>query len=114
MECVKIYLNQGLIDMPTTNLAYRKIITEIGTECYHYFETLERNEWLNIKKVFDNFLYSYPEMSKHFTQNKLTISVKKYCKYHDLDCDVRYSGGIGKLFIAGENQQVIEDSGLPF
>jgi hypothetical protein len=114
MECVKIYLNQGLIDMPTTNLAYRKIITEIGTECYHYFETLERNEWLNIKKVFDNFLHSYPEMSKHFTQNKLTISVKKYCKYHDLECDVRYSGGIGKMFIAGANEQVTEDSGLPF
>jgi hypothetical protein len=114
MECVKIYLNQGLIDMPTTNLAYRKIITEIGSESFNYFDSLERNEWLNIKKVFDNFLHSYPEMSKYFTQNKLTINVKKYCKYHDLECEVRYSGGIGKMYIADPNAVIQEDNGLPF
>jgi len=105
IECIKIYLNEGLIDMPTNNLAYRKIISDIGNECYQYFETLDRNDWLNIKKVYDGFLIAYPEKNKRFTQNKLTINVKKYAKYHNLEVDVRYSAGIGSLFIKGEQKQ---------
>jgi hypothetical protein len=100
MECVKVYFNEGLLDMPTKNLEYRKIISEIGMECYQFFETLERNEWKNIKSLYDSFLISYPEKSKTFTQNRLTISVKKYAKYHKLEVDIRYSAGVGSLFIA--------------
>ena len=101
MECVKIYLNTGLIDMPVTNLAFRKLIDDIGIECFHYFETLERNEWINVKNMYDNFMIAYPEMHKEkFKQNKLTINVKKYAKYNHLNCEVVYSGGIGKLMMS--------------
>lgn len=116
LECVKVYLSNGLIEMPTTNLAYRKIITEIGSESYHYFEMLERNEWLTVKKVFDGFLIAYPEMQKYFTQNKLSINIKKYAKYHDIDCEIKYSGGVGKIYL--KTNEVIKkdepEDGMPF
>lgn len=115
MQCVQIYLNNGLMEMPTKNLAYRKIVDEITFECYQFLEGVNRNEYHSIKTLYDNFIKQYPDVSRFITQNKLTSSLKKYSKYHNLETDVRYSGGVGKVMIIDKNiNKEIENLDLPF
>jgi len=103
MECIKIYLKNGLIDMPLKNLAYRKLIDKITIEMHHFFDGLKRNEWLNIKDVYNQLFDRFPELRKQNpSQNKMTTNFKEYCEYHKLKYDIRYSAGVGKLIINEE------------
>jgi hypothetical protein len=116
IECIKIYFQMGLIEMPLKNLDYRKLIDEISIEMHRYFDSLPRNEFLDVKKVYANLLDSYPELKRYnIKQNKMTINFKKYCVYYKFDHDVNYNGGIGKLIIKEmekENKTEIFDEPL--
>jgi hypothetical protein len=106
IECIKIYFQMGLIEMPLKNLDYRKLIDEISIEMHRYFDSLPRNEFLDVKKVYANLLDSYPELKRYnIKQNKMTINFKKYCVYYKLDHDVNYNGGIGKLIIKEKEKE---------
>jgi len=114
MECVQIYLNEGLKTMPTKNLAYRKLVDEITFECYQFCEGIKVNEYQNVKKLFDSFVLQFPEKSRIITQKKLTSNIKKYCKFNNLGFDLRYSAGVGKLMIINEKAGEPEDDSAPF
>jgi len=115
IECIRIYMNKGLIDMPLKNLAYRKLVDEIGNEMHLFFDSLERNEWLNIKQTYDKLLESFPELRKLATsQNKMTIAFKKYCQHYELDGDTRYSAGVGKMIVYGKKEQIANEEEPPF
>lgn len=105
MECISIYLDQGLIDMPLKNLDYRKLIDQIGQEMNIFFAGLNKNEYLNIKTTYDNLLDSFPELrKKNITQNLMTRNLKKYCQFHQCTFETAYSGGIGKMIIKEPNK----------
>jgi hypothetical protein len=105
MECISIYLDQGLIDMPLKNLDYRKLIDQIGQEMNIFFAGLDKNDYLNIKTTYDNLLDSFPELrKKNITQNLMTRNLKKYCQFHLCTFETAYSGGIGKMIIKEPNK----------
>jgi hypothetical protein len=107
MQCISIYLDQGLIDMPLKNLDYRKLIDQIGNEMNIFFAGLQKNEYINIKLTYDNLLDSFPELKKrNITQNLMTRNLKKYCEFHKFQLDTAYSGGIGKLIINSTEEEV--------
>jgi hypothetical protein len=113
MECIKIYLENGLIEMSLKNLGYRKLIDKISIEMHHYFDSLKRDEWLNVKDVYSNLFINFPELKKiNPSQNKMTANFKDYCDYYKLDYDVRYVAGIGRWIIK-ENIN-IENNDIPF
>lgn len=100
MECISIYLREGLLEMPLKNLDYRKLIDQIGSEMNIFFEGLNKNEYLKIKTTYDNLMDSFPELRKrNITQNLMTRNLKKYCDFNNLKLDTSYSGGIGKMLI---------------
>jgi hypothetical protein len=101
MNCISIYLTTGLVDMPTKNLNYRKLIDIIGNEMNIYFSGLIKNEQLNVKKTYDDLLINFPELrtKKSLTQNLMTRNLQKYCEFYNYSYDCRYSGGIGKFTI---------------
>ena len=113
MNCISIYLTSGLIDMPTKNLNYRKLIDIIGNEMNIYFSGLIKNEQLNVKKTYDDLLINFPELrtKKSLTQNLMTRNLQKYCEFHNYSYDCRYSGGIGKFTITApiKEQDVWDD-----
>jgi hypothetical protein len=116
MECITIYLKKGLIKMPTFNLAYRKLVTQIGNEMINFCDSLERNEYYKTKDLFDRFIGMYPERRNFTTQNKITANIKYYCKFKELNCLNPTTGGISKIMledtkhIKEENEEEI----LPF
>jgi hypothetical protein len=104
MECISIYLNHGLIDMPLLNLDYRKLLNEIGDEMLNYFNGLERNRDYFIKEVYFKMLEDYPELRKmNISQNLMTMRLGKYCDYFKLKLIKAHNGGIGKLEIVDPN-----------
>jgi len=106
MNCISIYLEHGLIDMPLKNLDYRKLIDQIGNEMNIFFGGLEKNQYLNIKSTYDNLLDSFPELKKrNVSQNLMTRNLKKYCEFHECIFETAYSGGIGKMIIKKEDPQ---------
>lgn len=100
MECVRIYLENGLIEMPLKNLAYRKLVNEISDEMLIFFNGLNRDNWQKIKDTYDNLLDSFPELrKKNISQNLMTRNLKKYCDFYNVTLSTAYGGGIGKFTI---------------
>jgi hypothetical protein len=113
MNCISIYLENGLIDMPLKNLDYRKLLDKIGNEMNIFFGGLYKNEYLNIKKTYDDLLDSFPELrKKNVSQTLMTRNLNKYCQFHQLEFETVYSGGIGKMIIKDNKQefQPLEDA----
>jgi hypothetical protein len=104
MECISLYLKEGLLEMPLKNLDYRKLIDQIGNEMNIFFEGLNKNEYLNIKQTYDNLMDSFPELRKrNISQNLMTRNLKKYCEFNKCIFETAYSGGIGKMIIKDPN-----------
>ena len=106
MNCISIYLENGLIDMPLKNLDYRKLLDKIGNEMNIFFAGLFKNEYLNIKKTYDDLLDSFPELrKKNVSQTLMTRNLNKYCQFHELEFETAYSGGVGRMIIKDNKQE---------
>jgi hypothetical protein len=111
MECISFYLINGLIDMPTKNLEFRKLINKISDEMHIFFQGIQKNEWLKIKDLYDKLLDSFPELKKrNITQNKMTSNLKEFCLYYNFEFSSAYSGGIGKVLIKGIQEEQEEQN----
>ena len=106
MECISIYLKEGLLDMPLKNLDYRKLIDQIGQEMNIFFAGLEKNDYISIKSTYDNLMDNFPELRKrNISQNLMTRNLKKYCEFSKYIFETSYSGGIGKMIIREPNKE---------
>jgi hypothetical protein len=115
MECVQIYLENGLIEMPLFNLAYRKLVNEISDEMLIFFNSIDKNEWLKVKTVYDNLLDSFPELRKrNISQNIMTRNLKKFCEFYGFNFESSYSGGIGKIKIEVIDELTKPEEECPF
>jgi hypothetical protein len=115
MNCISIYLENGLIDMPLKNLDYRKLLDKIGNEMNIFFGGLYKNEYLNIKKTYDDLLDSFPELrKKNVSQTLMTRNLNKYCQFHDFEFENVYSGGVGKMIIKDNKQEFKPLEEAPF
>lgn len=68
-------------------------------------ESLKYNEWKTTKDLYDDFLITYPEKRQLITQNKVTISYKKFCQYHGIEIDESRNGGVTKLMMVKKEEE---------
>lgn len=97
IECYRIYLKMGLIEMPTVNLKYRKLLDEVSIELFTFFDGVEVGEFHLTKDLYDRFLDAYPEKRKFMTQNKVTGSFKKYGEFKGYEIKSAKSGSVTKI-----------------
>lgn len=97
IECYRIYLKMGLIEMPTVNLQYRKLLDEVSIELFTFFDGVQVNEYYYTKDLYDNFLDQYPEKRKFMTQNKVTGSFRKYGQFKGFEVKSSKSGSVTKI-----------------
>lgn len=106
IECIKKYLTHGLIKSAPRNLGIRKLKDKIGNELFSFVETIEKNEWLSTKDIYDKFMIAYPELKKfNYTQNKLTIGLNAYIDFYKLPHETRKSNGVTKFMLKETPQQ---------
>jgi hypothetical protein len=115
IECVKVYLKNGLIPMPTVNLKQRKLINDLGQELINFCESLPKDVDFIVRDLFISFKEMYPEL-KFITQNKITTGLKAFCKYKGYDFKNVTRGGIAKFMIlSGEkSNEPTNDQGSLF
>lgn len=115
MECISIYLNNGLIEMPLLNLDYRKLINEIGDEMLNYFNGLDRNKDYLIKDLYFRMLEDFPELKKlNVSQNLMSKRLAKYCEHFNLELTKSYNGGVGIIEIKDKKETNTFDIINPF
>lgn len=108
-ECIQLYLQNGLIKMPLINLNFRKILDDISSEMYYFFEDKKPDEFYRVKDdLFDGFIHAYPERKNYTTQNNITINFKRYCDFKGFIHHTNRNGGVTKLSYNLKDKQTDE------
>ncbi len=115
IDCVRIYLENGLIKQEFTNLAERKFIKETSFDFHEWIkeEPLPLHTRLMKGALFTRFVDEYPDhkIMKWFTQKRFAMWLDMYGKYkgHKIitgkDIDGRYI-----MFVSeGNTQKEVDD-----
>jgi hypothetical protein len=99
IECVKKYLNNGLMNYESISLPFKKFELEITKDLIEIIETIKCSEWI----VFDDFYQSYVQnvVKKWEAQKKnaVTRNLKKYVNFYNYKYEEITSNGIKKIKI---------------
>lgn len=114
IECLKKYLNTGLLPYKAISLPLKKLQVDISKELYDCIHNLPKNEWIN----YDEFYRSYCEGVKKFserTKTFVTQSIKsKYCEFFGYDYDDVTTNGVRKIIIKQRGLKIEETDTMPF
>lgn len=112
IECVKKYLAHGLIPYQSISLPFKKLQVEISKELFECCDAIARNEWINANDFYETYTQMIPKKWNAKTKNAVTIDIKKYCKFYNLEYDTASSNGV-KRFMFRQNGFVQLDN-MPF
>lgn len=97
INCLQLYLKEGLIEQNAKNIKLRKFIAETSMEFYEWIEDVEnfpRNKRNDKGVYFDNFTREYKDFERYLRRNKFTIWVKKYATYKGYEYKDGNSNGL--------------------
>jgi hypothetical protein len=104
IECIKKYLNFGLMNYESISLPFKKFELEITKGLFEIIQTIKSNEWI----VFDDFynLYVQNVVKKWDAQTKNTVTrnLKKYIAFYNYKYEEIVNNGIKKI-------KIIRDAG---
>ena len=104
IECIKKYLNFGLMNYESISLPFKKFELEITKGLFEIIETIKSNEWI----VFDDFynLYVQNVVKKWDAQTKNTVTrnLKKYIAFYNYKYEEIVNNGVKKF-------KIIRDAG---
>jgi hypothetical protein len=99
IECIKKYLNNGLMNYESISLPFKKFELEITKDLFEIIETIKCSEWT----VFDDFYQSYVQnVNKKWEaqkKNTVTRNLKKYIEFFKYKYEEITSNGIKKIKI---------------
>ena len=61
IECIRYYLEKGLVDYERVNLEQKKLIDVTSEEFVEFAEELQEDNWYRRKEFYGKFLEMYPE-----------------------------------------------------
>lgn len=102
IECLKKYLQNGLMSYKSISLPFKKLQVEISKELFDCIEQAPRNEWIDANTFYENYLSMIPKRWNAKTKNSVTIDVKKYCKFYGLEYDSTTQAGVKKFSISAQ------------
>jgi hypothetical protein len=98
IECIKFYLDNGLLPYRAISLPLKKFQVEISIELYKAIADAPLNEWISQNEFYDNYASTVRKFTER-TKTFVTQSVKKYCEFHGLNYESAASNGIKKFKI---------------
>jgi len=111
IECLKKYLDKGLLPYKAISLPLKKLQVDISKELYDAIHNAPRNEWI----TYNEWYSQYAESMKKFTEKSKTFatqSLKKYCEFFGYDFDNPTSNGIMKFII--KTRDLKQPNDMPF
>ncbi|MDQ3020096.1 MAG: hypothetical protein M3R36_05955 [Bacteroidota bacterium] len=91
LNCVQLYLKEGLIKTKYINLELKRIEIKTSREFIEFMNDIDLNIEHNKKDLFENFLQTYPDFDK-LKQNTFTKWVKSFANFKELSYSQRKSG----------------------
>lgn len=110
VECLQLFLNEGLIKQNAKNIRTRKFIAETSMEFSEWMkDVLQFNERLDKKIFFDKFIEEYPDFKKWLTRKKFNIWVQKYANFIKSEYTSDNSNGLQWFMISNGKEVETED-----
>jgi len=98
IECLKKYLENGLIPYTPISLPLKKLQVEITIEVYKSIVELPLNEWVGYNEFYDSYASTVRKFTER-TKTFVTQSLKKYCEFNGLDYEQTSIGGVKKIML---------------
>ena len=117
VNCLQLFLNNGLIRQNAKNIKMRKFIAETCMEFYDFIkdkDNVPRNERLDKKMYFDKFVDEYQDFKKWLTRKKFNIWVQKYCSFMKYDYISDNTNGVQWFIIKTGEVEIEEDNEIMF
>jgi hypothetical protein len=99
IECLKKYLNNGLVSYKSISLPVKKLEADLGKELFEFCQELQKNEWLSGQETYDKYKFSLSKSFLAKSKKEVTQSIKKYCQFYGYEYDSRSPGGMLKFMI---------------
>jgi hypothetical protein len=110
IECLKKYLNNGLVSYKSISLPVKKLEADLGKELFEFCQELQKNEWLSGQETYDKYKFSLSKSFLAKSKKEVTQSIKKYCQFYGYEYDSRSPGGMLKFMIMeGSINNKVED-----
>ena len=117
VNCLQLFLNNGLIKQNAKNIKMRKFIAETCMEFYDFIkdkDNVPRNERLDKKMYFDKFVDEYQDFKKWLTRKKFNIWVQKYCSFMKYDYVSDNTNGVQWFIIKTGEVEIEHDNDIMF
>ena len=114
VNCLQVYLKNGLISQNAKNLKMRKLIAETAMEFFEWAEdvhNLPRNIQNDKQKFFDDFTNEYQDFKRWLQRKKFNVFIKKYCEFKKFTFEEGITLG-NRWFKINDDSE--ETSDLPF
>lgn len=112
IECIQIYLREGLIKYEFKNLETRKFIKDTSYEFFEYVTegNLPLNTRIKRKEKYEEFLEEYPDQRKYVTNKRFYSFFETYAKFKGLKLITgKTNGDRWSVFEDEKNPYVEED-----
>ena len=107
IQCIKKYLQNGLIDYDKISLPLKKLQTEINIELYNQLQGLKFNDWYNYDKLFNDYNNT---VGKYGFKGKtaFTQAFNKYVKFFDIEVDYSEPNGMKHIMFIKREKEVVK------
>lgn len=112
VNCLQLFLNNGLIPQNAKNIKMRKFIAETAMEFFDFAndkENIPHNDRLDKKTYYDKFVEEYPDFKKWLTRKRFNIWVQKYCSFMKFEYVKDTSNGMQWFMIKTNDDDIIND-----
>lgn len=99
IECLKKYLDKGLLTYDLISLPYKQLEVDITKELMECIKAIEKGEYINANEFYDNYITYIPKKWDAKTKNMVTKDIKRYCDFYGLDYEEMTSNGVKKFII---------------
>lgn len=91
MNCIRLYLNRGIIFIKQKNTTIKKIISYTDSDFYNFIIKINKKKEYNLKKLYLNFIRNYKDSDFNIKQNRFTKWLKFYANKSDYELSIRAS-----------------------
>jgi hypothetical protein len=111
-ECLRKYLEHGLLPYKSISLPYKKLEVDISKELFDFIKETPRNEWHTSTEYYNSYVNSLSKRFSAKSKTFVTQSLKKYCEFFGLQYDSLSSGGVMRFMIMEKGLNTNDN--LPF
>jgi hypothetical protein len=107
IQCIKKYLQNGLIDYDKISLPLKKLQTEINIELHNQLQGLKFNDWYNYDKLFNDYNNT---VGKYGFKSKtaFTQAFNKYVKFFEIEVDYSEPNGMKHIMFIKREKEVVK------